>query len=256
MRVILSIAGSDPSGGAGIQADLRTFAAHGLFGTSAITAVTAQNTMGVSDIHALPPAIVAAQIDAVAADFDLAATKIGMLANAAIVEAVADAIIRWKLRSVVLDPVVSATRGGRLLDDDGVSRLIMRLLPLVHVITPNLAEAEILTGLPVTTMDEMRQAARAIIDRGARAVVITGGHLPGPPIDLLIENDREIELVGERLDVTHTHGTGCTFASALASGLANGNTVEAATRAAKAYVVRAMQRAPGLGHGRGPLGIG
>ena len=253
MRTVLTIAGSDSGGGAGIQADLRTFAAHGVFGTSAITAITSQNTLGVAQVFVLPASVVASQIDAVANDFTLAAVKIGMLANAEIVDVVAEALVRHGLAPVVLDPVIAATRGEPLLDDAGVARLVDRLLPLVTVLTPNLAEAARLTGIRVLTLDDARRAARMLMTRGVHAVVVTGGHLPGAPIDLLLTGDREITIAGARIDTPHTHGTGCTFASALAARLGLGDTLEDAARAAKIYVTNAILRAPGLGHGHGPL---
>ena len=253
MQTVLTIAGSDSGGGAGIQADLRTFAAHGVFGTSAITAITSQNTLGVADVFALPPAVVASQIDAVAADFKLAAVKIGMLATADIVEAVAAALERHALSPAVLDPVLAATRGEPLLDDAGVARLIDRLLPFVTVITPNLGEAARLTGLPVRTLDEAGHAARSLMSKGVQAVIVTGGHWPGQPVDLLVTRSGTVEITGERLDSPHTHGTGCAFASALAARLALGDAIEDAARAAKAYVARAIVNAPGLGHGNGPV---
>jgi hydroxymethylpyrimidine/phosphomethylpyrimidine kinase len=253
MRTALTIAGSDSSGGAGIQADLKTFAAHGIYGVSAITAVTAQNTHGVTAILALPPAIVAAQIDAVATDFPVAATKIGMLANAAIIDAVADALTRHRCGHVVLDPVMIASRGGVLLDEAGIIALRDRLLPRVSVVTPNTTEARVLTGLPVDSIDEMRDAARALVSMGAGAAIVTGGHLDGPAVDVLFDGHLLIELSGARLDTRHTHGTGCSFASALAARLALGDSLADAFRSAKDYIARAIVQAPGLGHGHGPL---
>lgn len=254
MVTVLTIAGSDSGGCAGIQADLRTFAAHHVFGTTAITAVTAQNTLGIRQILALPPAIVVEQIEAVLADFPIEAVKIGMLANDAIVRAVADALRRHRPKHVVLDPVIRSSSGAELLDRAGVDTMRTQLLPLADVVTPNLAEAEVLSGVPVKSVADARVAAAHLIVRGARAVVITGGHLDGDPSDL-VHNGREIVVLeGTRLDSSHTHGTGCTFASALAARLALGDVVIDAARAAKAYVARAIAQAPHLGHGRGPLG--
>ena len=254
MHTALTIAGSDPGGGAGIQADLKTFAAHGVFGLSAITAITVQNSLGVTRVVALSPDLVAAQIDAVVTDFGAGATKIGMLATAAIVHAVADAIVRHKLERVVLDPVMVATHGARLLDEPGIDALRARLLPLCAVVTPNAAEAEVLTGIVVRTTEDQRAAAAAIVGRGARAAVVTGGHLDGPAVDVLFDGRDFLELRAPRVDSAHTHGTGCTFSSALAARLSAGDALHAAAQAAKDYVTRAIERAPHLGHGRGPLG--
>lgn len=256
MQTALTIAGSDSGGGAGIQADLRTFQAHGVFGTSAITAITAQNTRGVRAVHALPPALVSAQIDAVAEDFPVAATKIGMLATAEIIAAVAGALDRHALGPLVLDPVMVAKGGDALLDPAAVRALVTRLVPRASVLTPNLPEAEALLGRRIDSVAAMHDAARALVDLGAHAVVIKGGHLDGPATDVFASKDMVEVLTATRVATPHTHGTGCTFASAVATRLALGDDVLAAVRAAKAYVRRAIERAPGLGHGHGPLGIG
>ena len=253
MRTALTIGGSDSSGGAGIQADLKTFAAHRVFGLSAITAVTAQNTQGVKAVLPLPVEMVAAQIDAVVEDFDVAATKVGMVATASIATAVAAAIARHQLRQVVLDPVMVAKGGSRLLDEEAVATLRLGLVPLATVVTANLPEAEVLTGLHLTTLADLREAARQIVRDGARAVVVKGGHLSGPAIDVFHNGHEFVELHADRIDTPHTHGTGCTFASAIAARLALGSTLLDAVRFAKAYVTRAIAAAPGLGHGHGPL---
>jgi hydroxymethylpyrimidine/phosphomethylpyrimidine kinase len=254
MRTALTIAGSDSSAGAGIQADLKTFAAHGVYGTTAITAVTAQNTMGVTAVAPLDPAIVVAQIDAVVSDLGADAVKIGMLANAAIARAVGGAILRLRLAPVVLDPVLVAKGGDRLVDDDGLEVVRSVLLPLAAVVTPNLHEARALTGLDLEDVDDMRRAARALADLGARVAIVKGGHLPGPAVDVLFDGRAFVELRADRIDTRHTHGTGCTFASAIAARLALGDDAVAAAHAAKAYVTRAIAAAPGLGRGAGPLG--
>jgi len=253
MRTALTIAGSDSGGGAGLQADLKTFAAHGVFGTTAVTAVTAQNTLGVTAVLALPPELVVSQIDAVVTDLGADAVKIGMLANAAIIEAVASAVERHGLAPVVLDTVMVAKGGARLLEEDAVAALTERLLPLATVATPNALEAAVLTGRPVTTLDEQREAAGAIVARGAKAVVVKGGHLEGAAIDVFHDGQSFVELRAERHPGRHTHGTGCTFSAAIAAQLALGVPLEAAVRAAKAYVTQAIARAPGLGRGHGPL---
>ena len=253
MRTALTIAGSDSSGGAGIQADLKTFAAHGVFGCSALTAVTAQNTLGVTAVAELDAAMVVAQIDAVLADFDIHATKIGMLASAAIVIAVSDALARHRLQNVVLDPVMIAKGGARLLDERAVDAIRTRLFPLATVVTPNVFEAEALTGRSIANLDDQRAAATALMALGPRAVLVKGGHLEGAAIDVLHDGRETIELRADRIDTRHTHGTGCTLSSAIAARLALGDDLTTATRQAKAYVTRAIEQAPGLGRGHGPL---
>lgn len=257
MRTALTIAGSDSGGGAGIQADLKTFAAFGVYGTSAITAITAQNTRGVTSAQAMDPALVVAQIEAVASDFVLAATKIGMLANTAIIEAVADGITRLSLPAVVLDPVMIAKGGDHLLEASAVAALRHTLIPLATVLTPNVPEAEVLTGIAIASVADQREAAARLIGLGARIVVVKGGHLSGRApwrsTDVWHDGSRFIELDAERIDTPHTHGTGCTFSSAIAACLALGADPEDAARRAKAYVTDAIRHAPGLGHGHGPL---
>jgi hydroxymethylpyrimidine/phosphomethylpyrimidine kinase len=253
MRTALTIAGSDSGGGAGIQADLKTFAAFGVYGTSAITAITAQNTRGVTMATALEPALVVAQIEAVASDFDVAATKIGMLANVAIIEAVANAITRFSLPAIVLDPVMVAKGGDNLLDPSAVTALREKLIPLAAVLTPNIPEAEALTGLTIASTADQREAAARLVLFGARVVVVKGGHLPGRAIDVWHDGTRFIELDAERIDTPHTHGTGCTFSSAIAACLALGHDPQDAVQRAKTYVTGAIRHAPGLGHGHGPL---
>jgi hydroxymethylpyrimidine/phosphomethylpyrimidine kinase len=253
MRTALTIAGSDSIGGAGIQADLKTFAAHGVYGCSAITAVTAQNTLGVTAVAEIDAAMVAAQIDAVVADLAVHATKIGMLASPAIVLSVADAIARHRLVNVVVDPVMVAKGGARLLDEQAVEAIRSRLLPLATIVTPNVLEAEALTGRAIATLDDQREAAAAILELGPRAVLVKGGHLTGPAVDVLHDGRGTIELGADRIDTRHTHGTGCTLSAAIAARLALGDDLPAAARAAKAYVTRAIAQAPGLGRGHGPL---
>ncbi len=253
MRTALTIAGSDSGGGAGIQADIKTFEAHDVFGMSAITAITAQNTLGVSKVLAIPPDMVAAQIDAVVSDLGAAATKIGMLANAGIASAVADAIRRHALAHVVLDTVMVAKGGARLLDDDAIAVIQRELVPLANLVTANMPEAAALTGLSLRTVDDLRTAARALIDAGARAVVVKGGHLDGPAVDVFDDGRTVHELRAERVATRHSHGTGCTFAAAIAAQLARGEALADAVRLAKAYVTLAIAQAPGIGRGHGPL---
>lgn len=254
MRTALTIAGSDSGGGAGIQADLKTFAAHAVYGTSAITAVTAQNTLGVTAWEAVAPDLVRAQIDAVAADIGADAVKIGMLANAAIVTVVAAAIERLGLKNVVLDPVMIAKGGDRLLEAAAVDAIATRLLPLADVVTPNVPEAEVLAGIPVASRASMQEAGRRILSRGPRVVVVKGGHLDGTEsVDVALTNDETFELRGPRLATTSTHGTGCTLASAIAANLALGFPIAEALSRARQYVEGAIRHAPGIGGGHGPL---
>src|SRR5438128_1524153 len=258
MRTTLTIAGSDPSGGAGIQADLKTFAAFGLYGASAITAITVQSTKGVEAVAPLSADLVTAQIEAVAGDFALDATKIGMLATAAIVEAVVAAIEELELPLVVVDPVLVSTSGERLLDADGVQTLCLELLPLARVVTPNIPEAEALSGRYIRSAQQAREAARRIHDMGAASVIITGGHSSWDDeraqiVDLLFDGDVFHEFRTARIDTRHTHGTGCTFASAVAAGLALGRELPDAVARAQQYVAGAIAHALGIGHGRGPI---
>ena len=253
MRTALTIAGSDSGGGAGIQADLKTFAAFGVHGTSAITAITAQNTRGVTSARAMDPALVVAQIEAVASDFVIASTKVGMLANTAVIEAVADTIARLSLPMVVLDPVMVAKGGDKLLEPSAVAVLREHLIPLASVVTPNVPEAETLTGLTIASVADQREAAIRLTGFGARIVVVKGGHLPGRAVDVWHDGTRFVELDADRIVTPHTHGTGCTFSSAIAACLALGHDPEDAARRAKAYVTGAIRHAPGLGHGHGPL---
>jgi hydroxymethylpyrimidine/phosphomethylpyrimidine kinase len=255
-RTALTIAGSDSSGGAGIQADLKTFAVHGVFGTSAITALTAQNTTGVGRVFEVPVDMVVAQIDAVMTDIGADAVKLGMLANAGIASAVADAIERHRMRNVVLDTVMVAKGGARLLDDTAVDVIRRRLLPLSSVVTANIPEAEALTGLSLTSVADLRRAARALVGLGAAAVVVKGGHLEGPAIDVFDDGTVATELEAPRIHTVHTHGTGCTMAAAIAAHLALDRPLADAVAAAKRYVARAIAQAPGLGRGHGPLGWG
>ena len=249
MRTALTIAGSDPGGGAGIQADLKTFAAFGLFGTSAITAATVQNTRGVGAVAPLAPALVAAQIEAVIGDLDVHAIKIGMLGTAGIVRAVADAIDRVTC-PVVLDPVIAASDGRRLLDARGVQALLSELLPRASVVTPNLPEAEALSGCRIVDDRSRCRAAERLHEMGAAHVIITGGHRTGTQvIDLLFDGRRFIELRVPRIRRRSPHGTGCTFAAALAAGLALGRRLPDAAARAQQYVAGAIAHAARVGGG-------
>ena len=254
---VLSIAGSDSGGGAGIQADLKTFAALGCFGMTALTALTAQNTLGVRAIHAVPLEMLNAQIDAVVEDIGVDAVKIGMLHSAATVQAVATAIDRHRLERVVLDPVMVATSGATLIDREAIEVLVTQMFPRAALVTPNLDEVALLVGRPLATEDDMYAAARELLARGARAVLLKGGHLAGDTVsDLLLAHDAQaLWLRGPRIPSANTHGTGCTLSSAIAAHLARGATLEDAVRRARDYVRGALQAGAPVrtGAGSGPL---
>jgi hydroxymethylpyrimidine/phosphomethylpyrimidine kinase len=253
-RIVLTIAGSDSGGGAGIQADLKTFAALGVYGTCAIAAITAQNTIGVTAAEAVSADLVIAQIEAVAGDMDLHATKTGMLASAAIVEAVAATVRELELPLVVVDPVMRAKSGDRLLDEDAVQAMCAELLPLAHVVTPNIPEAEVLSGIAIGSPADAREAARRIRGLGPATVIVKGGHGTGADlVDLLYDGEQFLEFRTPRIVTQNTHGTGCTFASAVAAHLALGFGVAEATARAQAYVAGAIRHALPVGHGHGPL---
>ena len=250
----LTIAGSDSGGGAGIQADLKTFAAHGVYGTSAITALTAQNTVGVEGVHVVPDDFVTAQIEAVVGDLGCDAVKTGMLANSTIVEAVAAAVESLELPNLVVDPVMVAKSGDHLLDEEAVHAVRWTLLRLARVVTPNIPEAEVLAKMTIASVDDMKEAARRIAMLKPSAVVIKGGHLSGPEvIDILLEKGVYHEWIGPRIEGPNTHGTGCTFAAAIAAHLAKGAALTDAVPAAKAYVEGAMRHGIPLGKGHRPL---
>lgn len=259
MAIALTIAGSDSGGGAGIQADLKTFAAAGVYGTAAITAVTAQNTVGVTAWEPVSTDLVIAQIETVAADLAPDAVKTGMLATAAIVEAVAATIESLDLPRLVVDPVMIAKGGDRLLRADAIGAIKAHLLKLAEVVTPNIPEAEALSGVRIATETDMFQAASRIRELGPRVVIVKGGHLDaaatgGEVVDLVLYGAGEVFTVrGPRIETKHTHGTGCTFASAIAAQLALGQSIEDAVRWAREYLEGAIRHAPQLGAGHGPL---
>lgn len=249
----LTIAGSDSGGGAGIQADLKTFAAFGVYGMSAVTAITAQNTREVTAVHEISPEVVAAQIRAVVSDLGVDAVKTGMLASSALVEGVAQAVEGLGLRNLVVDPVMISKSGAALLRPEAVATLRRLLLPRARVVTPNLPEAEALLGKRIQGMAEMQAAAREIRSLGPTCVVVKGGHASGEPSDLFFDGEHFVLLQGERIRTRADHGTGCTFSAALAALLAKGVGPAAAAVEAKRYVSRAMRNAPLLGSGRSPL---
>jgi hydroxymethylpyrimidine/phosphomethylpyrimidine kinase len=254
MQVALTIAGSDSGGGAGIQADLRTFAAHRVHGASAITAVTAQNSVTVTAWAALDPGLVRAQIEAVATDMPVAATKTGMLGNAAVIEVVAAAAGALALGPLVVDPVMVAKSGDRLLDPAAERAYVDRLLPRAALITPNLHEAAALLGRPVRTPDEMRAAAAALRALGAGAVLVKGGALPGgDALDVFCDGARVVDLTSPRVDTRNVHGTGCTLSAAICARLALGAGLLEAVEGAKAWLTEGLRRSYAVGKGRGPV---
>jgi hydroxymethylpyrimidine/phosphomethylpyrimidine kinase len=250
----LTIAGSDSGGGAGIQADLKTFSAFRVFGMSVITAVTAQNSLGVQGVENLPPAFVALQLRSVLEDFGADAAKCGMLSTAPIIDAVAATLLERPVEKLVVDPVMVAKSGDPLLQPDARKALADRILPLALVVTPNLPEAEALAGIPVTGRSDMEEAARRIHLLGPRYVLVKGGHLKGgDAVDLLWNGRSFTEFTAPRVDSPNTHGTGCTFSAAIAAGLARGQAVGDSIRSAKAYVTRAIREGFTAGHGVGQL---
>ena len=251
----LTIAGSDSGGGAGIQADLKTFAAHQVYGISAVTALTAQSTVGVAGVHVVPAEFVTLQIETVVSDLGCDAVKTGMLASSVIVEAVAAAVESLELPNLVVDPVMIAKGGDRLLDADAVHACKTALLRLARVVTPNVPEAEVLAEMPIRSIEDMKAAGRRILTLGPQAVIVKGGHLRGAEaVDVLVTSTTIALLSAPRLTVPHTHGTGCTFSAALAARLARGEALEAAARGAKDYVTGAMRHGIDAGHGHQPLG--
>ena len=252
MKRILTIAGSDSGGGAGIQADLKAITLLGGYGMSVITALTAQNTVGVQGIHEVPTQFVERQIDSVLSDIGADAIKTGMLANKEIIEIVSQKIKQYKVEKVVVDPVMISKSGAYLLRKDAQDALIKKMIPLAWVVTPNLMEASVLTRLRVNSLEEMKKAAHRIYKLGAKHVVVKGGHLKGMAIDLLYDGEIFNEMEGPRIETKNTHGTGCTFASAIATLLARGDTVEEAVKKAKTFITLAIQSGFSLGKGIGP----
>ena len=254
MKHLLTIAGSDSSGGAGIQADLKTFAAHGTFGMSVITAVTAQNTTGVTRIQNIDAEVVAAQIDAVFSDIHVDAVKVGMVSITPIIETIAKKMKAYVPSYLVVDPVMVATSGAYLLEETARRTLLEKLLPLASVITPNMMEGEVLSGMTIRSKDDMEKAAHAILDACGAAVLLKGGHLAQTADDYLLEKDgRGTWLLDRHIDNSNTHGTGCSLSSALASELALGHTLPEAAQLAKDYVALGIEHGLPVGHGHGPI---
>ena len=249
----LTIAGSASGGGAGIQADLKTFAALGVYGTSVITAVTAQNTVGVQCVYDLPAEFVALQIDSILTDIGANAVKTGMLSNSQIIAVVCEKIKAYNLAKVVIDPVMISTSEHRLINAEAEGILIEKLIPLAYLVTPNLKEAEVIAGMEIETTRDMELAAQKIKDKGAANVIVKGGHLSGDAIDVLFDGKAFIYYGSERLPTRNTHGTGCAFSAAITAELAKGNDLQAAVKIAKDYITNAIRYSYNIGSGRGPV---
>ncbi|AFY68796.1 phosphomethylpyrimidine kinase [Thalassoporum mexicanum PCC 7367] len=254
--IALTIAGSDSGGGAGIQADLKTFAFHRVHGTSALTCITAQNTLGVNRVDALPPEAVVAQIQAVATDIGINAAKTGMLLNQGIITTVAGQLKQLKLKNLVVDPVMVSRAGAQLIDDDAIAALRQELLPLAAIATPNRYEAQILSGMKIENLADMQIAAKKIYRLGMGAVLVKGGGMSGESLakDVWFDGENLEILATETIDTKHTHGTGCTLSAAIAANLALGKEPLAATKAAKEYVTKALKHSLAIGSGQGPVG--
>lgn len=253
METVLSIAGSDSSGGAGIQADIKTITCLGAYAMTAVTALTAQNTMGVDSVEAVSVQMVKSQIDAVFTDIRPMAVKLGMIATPDIMEAICSKLVEYKAENIVVDPVMAATSGSTLMENRTVRTLKDKLIPLADIITPNINEAEVLSGVSIHSKEDMILAAKEIAQYCNSAILVKGGHLKDTADDLLFVDGKEIWFSGQRYDNTNTHGTGCTLSSAIATFLAKGNSMEDSVRLAKEYVAGAIAKGMSLGHGRGPL---
>jgi hydroxymethylpyrimidine/phosphomethylpyrimidine kinase len=254
MRVAMTIAGSDPSGGAGLQADLKTFHQHGVYGTSVVTLLTVQNTQKVESVQVLGPEFVVSQLDAVLDDIPPSAAKIGALGNAAVIEAIAERAERFSF-PLVIDPVMVSKHGASLIDEEAVQVLRRKLLPHAFLITPNVPEAARLAEMEVTDLPTMEKAAAVISRLGAKNVLVKGGHLKGDPVDVLWTAGENHALPAQRVDTTHTHGTGCVFSAAITARLAKGEDLVTAVKAAKQFITAAIQTSPGLGQGYGPVNM-
>lgn len=252
MKKVLSIAGSDCSGGAGIQADIKTFSAHGVFGMSVIVSVVAENTSRVIDIQNVTPEMIKKQIDAVFEDIDIDAVKIGMLSTPECMAAVAEKLQQYTPRNIVVDPVMYAKNGCPLMDPTAVDTLIKLILPLADVLTPNIPEAEAIAKMQITSVADMETAAKRILDMGCKTVVVKGGHKTGAALDILFDGKKIYHFENDRIETKNTHGTGCTFSSAIASQLAKGQSIITAVEQAKAYITTAIKHSLEIGKGNGP----
>ncbi|WP_425059509.1 Hydroxymethylpyrimidine/phosphomethylpyrimidine kinase [Sporomusa carbonis] len=252
MKNVLTIAGSDSSGGAGIQADLKTFAAHGVFGMSVITAITAQNTQGVFAVQDVTPEVIAKQIDAIFDDIEVAAVKIGMVSQIDTIKTIAAKLQEYGAKNVVVDPVMVSKSGYHLLNPAAEAALVQELLPLATIVTPNIPEAEVITQGKITTVEEMEAAARSIYALGPKHVLVKGGHLDGDSTDVFFDGEKYTYLKSRRIDTKNTHGTGCTLSAAIAAGLGRGLPVDQAVHAAKEYITIAIEHGLTIGKGVGP----
>ena len=252
MKNVLTIAGSDSCGGAGIQADLKTFSAHGVYGMSVITAVTAQNTMGVLAVQDIERDIIEKQISCIYEDIEVSAVKIGMVSKIETIEAIAEGLLKYRAKNIVVDPVMISKSGYDLLKPESKDTLIKKLLPIATIVTPNLPEAEVILERKITTLDEMIEAAKEIHSKGSKTVLVKGGHLENDATDVLYDGKEIYLLKGTRIDTKNTHGTGCTLSSAIASNLANGYDVKEAAQKAKEYITMAIEHSFAIGHGVGP----
>ena len=251
--IVMTIAGSDSGAGAGIQADLKTFAAHNVYGTSVLTAVTAQNTTGVIAVQELSVIMIAHQIKAVMEDMPIQAVKTGMLSSAKIITQVVSSLKHYGIQQLVVDPVMVAKGGDKLLQDEAIQTLKEKLLPHALVLTPNIPEAEVLTGLPIETLDDARHAAKTLISMGPKTVVVKGGHRKGEPIDIFYDGSNYYEFTSDRITTTSDHGTGCTFSAAITANLAKTLSIKDAVEQAKIYVSASLRSAYPVGKGHGPL---
>lgn len=253
MKKVMTIAGSDSGGGAGIQADIKALTSLGVYATSAITAITSQNTMGVRDVMPVPPEMVASQIDAIMEDIGTDGVKTGMLFSSSIIRTVAEKAVQYRWKILVVDPVMISKSGHRLLEEEAISSLKSFLIPLATILTPNIYEAEVLSGMEIRSLNDMKEAAQRISRLGANGVVIKGGHLSGDPLDLLLWNGEFYEFRGRRVETKNTHGTGCTFASAIVAFLVKGKTAPEAVNLSKQYIERALTHPYTIGKGSGPV---
>ncbi len=252
MKCVLTIAGSDTCGGAGIQADIKTFSALGTYGMSVITAVTVQNTQGVFGCQDITPSIIKGQIDAIFTDIEVSAVKIGMVSQIETIQAIAEKLKQYDVKNVVLDPVMISKSGFDLMQPEAKQTLISELIPLAYVVTPNLPEAEVITDMHIKNIEDMKKAAKVIYDMGAKNVLIKGGHLENDATDIFYDGKDYVALTGQRIHTKNTHGTGCTLSSAIAANLAKGKTAEQAVKAAKEYITVAIEHALDIGKGVGP----
>jgi len=248
----LTIAGSDSGGGAGIQADLKTFTVRQVYGMSALTAVTAQNTLGVEMIHSIPLEMIEKQMDMVISDIGVDAVKTGMLGTSSVIKLVAEKLKEYSVQKLVVDPVMIAKGGARLLENDAASALVTDLLPLATVITPNIPEAEVMLGYSIESIDDMIKAAKELVKLGAQSAVVKGGHLEGEPVDIFYDGVEIYTFQGTRIQTRHTHGTGCTFAACLTAELAKGHSLVDSVETAKGFITAAIKQELGLGQGHGP----